>query len=150
MTVFGQREYFKMKKMKKLIGIFLICFSAFQIQAQDVKGSADQVKAYLCKTWEINYSMAEGTKVSRAPGGKNLIYTFNPNGTVYFYDHSKTRITQDWSYDEHNGVVLISENGKANTRVVSLSKDELAMMINPDNTASDNAMAIKVFFKIKK
>jgi hypothetical protein len=135
--------------MKKIISTFLIIFSVLQTKAQFVKGNLDQVKSYLCKSWEINYSMAEGVKIVRAPGGKNLIYNFNQDGTVYFYDNSKTKIIQDWRYNENQGDVIIAENGKTNAKVVSLNADELAMIIYSDGTP-DPSMAVKVFFKVKK
>lgn len=136
--------------MKKAAAIIVKLIFLHFISFAQIKTPADSISALLCKQWVVDYAMMGNMKIDKLPGTSTPDYQFNENKTVLMSStQGKDKKTGTWSYDSNKKIIKIIINGKANSMVVSLTANELIMLVDTKQATPDDQMAIKLIYKIK-
>ena len=121
------------------------------LNAQQGAVGKDSLKAWLCKTWQADYALAEGMKITRRPGAVDIIYIFNPDNTfVINPGDRKNSQYGTWEYNPEKKFILLRKRGRRDSRIISLIREELVMLIEIKNTMPDNPQDLKMVFKVKR
>jgi len=137
--------------MRKVFFLLLVLGFCTSVYAQDVAGPPDTVKSILCKKWEVSYVMMGSYKIDRLPGADNLIYEFDPKGTFTVSDGKDIQGKNGhWNYIPVKKMVKLTLNGRSNATIISLTGNELIMLVDSKESTPDDPMKMKVVYKVKK
>ena len=129
-----------------LATIGILC--QFHSEAQQGKVKTDSLKEWLCKTWEIDYVLAEGMKITGKSGTSDIIYEFKPDGTFIFNPSAENSEKGSWVYDPEKKLIRLLTNSNKNSRVVSILPNEMVMLINRNRKAAGNGDEMQMVFKV--
>lgn len=127
--------------------IALICSSHTSF-SQSINIPADSVTHLLCKKWEMDYVIDDGMKISRPPGAPEMNYEFNKDKTFVFTGNgNSTKVKGTWSYDPGKKLIKLTLNGRSNTSIISLTNDQLEMLMDTKAATPSDPTPIQMFCK---
>ena len=105
-----------------------ILLGTFNLQAQNVNLSKDELIKTLCKNWEVSFASMNGMKINQLPENTAFEVNFNSDGTLYFIG---TEEKGQWLFNAKKKYVEFWVNKKAVSRIKSLSEKEFtAILVN--------------------
>jgi len=138
--------------MKKFICLCAITLLAFQAHtyAQNIHLPADSVTKLLCKTWEVDYALVQGKKVTMPSSTPKIYLVFHKDGTCSAVGgKSKPGEKGRWEYDAQTGTIsMIVE--KERKSIISLTKTQFVVSADDQDAVPDDSLRIKVYFKVKQ
>jgi len=141
-----------MKKIAVALTIALISIHG-SLLAQGMTIPKDSIDSYLCKTWEMDYSILGGGMIlGRLPQAPVVIYEFKKDKTFASLDNKGVVIQKGtWLYDPKKKVINIKNgSGTILYTIVSLTTNQLIILVNTKETTPDDPMEMKLVFKIKE
>jgi hypothetical protein len=126
-------------------------FLQSHLYAQQGTVKTDSLKEWLCKTWQIDYVLAEGMKITAKAGAPDIVFEFNPDNTYTLNPRQeKNSVHGKWKYDPEKKLILLFRNGKWTSRIISLIPEELVMLQEMKNATPDDPEDMKTVFKPKR
>ncbi|WP_299184700.1 hypothetical protein [uncultured Aquimarina sp.] len=133
--------------MKRLILFieFIIC-ACSSIIAQNIKLEKSELESLLFKRWDVEYAMMGSMKVGQIPGAKDFDFLFKRDGSYDVIDEKSTK-TGNWKYDKERKYIELSINGKVTSRIKSLDKNKLILILVRGKNDPPGLPKVKVHYK---
>jgi hypothetical protein len=128
------------KNLSFITGLLFV----IQVSAQTLDLSPSQIDSLLCKKWAVDYALMGNAKIGRGPGAPQMVFEFFKNKAL-----TSDGMKGTWEYDKKAKVIRLFFNGKSNSSIVSLTADELIMVMNPPQNKSPDLSDMKMVFKPK-
>jgi hypothetical protein len=135
--------------MKRLICLLAI-ISTTTIYAQKISLPMDSLQTLLCSKWETSYALEGSMRIDMAPGAPKMTLEFRKDKTFISTSDKSTEISRGtWAYDANKQLIKLTINGKSIMSIVSLTADELSMVVDTKAATPDDPTLLTVVYKIK-
>ncbi len=138
-----------MRLKKIMVSIMLFLAASSFLTAQEVEVNNSELLPMLCKGWEMEYAMMQGTQMKQKPGAANTEFEFKTDGSYLLLGNDGTKSIGSWRLNSEMNYVELLMKGQEVSRIKSIVADKLIMVLPPKENAPAQLSAIEIHFKRK-
>jgi hypothetical protein len=132
---------------KTLLSIGLIIGLNFMLFAQEISLNKSDLESVLCKQWEIEYASMNGMKIGQMPGASDFDFKFKSDGKYDLIREDGKNESGVWVYDTENKYVELSIKGKVTSRIKSIDKNKLILILVSGKNDPKGLPSVEIHFK---
>lgn len=114
--------YLKKNLITTSVFIFGFVFSSF---SQSIDLNDKEINQLLCKTWQIDYGILAGERITGMEEALNDKYIFNSDHTYDLKSKTSENVSGEWKYDHDKKLIKLSMNGTPFGQITNLNSTKL-------------------------